>query len=71
MGICPCCWWEPGVSDDPDGSAEAKGSILESLRAHRQRWNGAEWLGRVGLEPPDWDGEAQLARLFAVAPHVR
>ena len=71
MGICPCCFWEPGVTDDPDGWAEAKASILESLRAYRLRRDPSVWVGRSEMSPRAWDGRAQLARLFALAPHVR
>lgn len=71
-GICPCCLWEPGFDDDPAASG-APDSILESLRQHRQGWMARlpAWSGKMTAIPSDWDGRAQLARLFEVAPYVR
>src|SRR5690348_15269506 len=71
--ICPCCFWEPGFDDEPNASATAKETILESLRAYRAQWGGAgsTWRGRETEKPTDWNGEAQLASLFETAPTVR
>lgn len=72
LAICPCCLWEPGFDDDVHASAAARGTILESLRAYRARWAGLPpWEGRDSERPSGWDGEAQLARLFEAAPHLR
>ena len=70
--ICSCCMWEPGFDDDPNASAGAKASILDSLRAYRSDWDGEpRWQGRLAESPSGWDARRQLARLFEVAPHVR
>ena len=71
-GICPCCGWEPGFDDDPAASG-APDTILESLRQYRQGWMSRlpAWSGKMMVIPFDWDGRAQLARLFEIAPHVR
>ena len=70
MGICPCCFWEPGYDDK--ASADAKPTVLESLRAYRASW--AEtfaWRGKHHLRPAGWDGKTQLEALLKRAPHVR
>lgn len=71
-GICPCCLWEPGYDDNALLSG-APASILESLRQYRRGWSslGPAWSGRPEQIPPGWNGQAQLAHLFKVAPHVR
>lgn len=70
--ICACCFWEPGFDDDPGASEQAKGSVLTSLRAYRVNWrDGPVWQGRDELRPLNWNGAAQLALLFEIAPHVR
>jgi hypothetical protein len=69
--ICPCCLWEPGFDDEPAASG-APGTIIESLRDYRTRWDGAPaWRGLSSLRPREWDGAKQLAALFAIAPHIR
>ena len=71
-GSCPCCYWEPGVTDQPIGTYDHT-SILEALRLHRSGWSslGPAWSGDPSDIPHGWDGRAQLAHLFEVAPHVR
>lgn len=45
MGICPCCFFEPGFDDDPAASADAEPTVLASVRSYRRRWmaNGMPW----------------------------
>lgn len=74
IGICccPCCLWEPGFDDDARASAAAQTTIIASLRAYRARWcDEMPWRGKASARPANWDGQAQLARLFELAPHVR
>jgi hypothetical protein len=71
MGICPCCFWEPGFDDDIGASVSAKPTILESLRAYRASWAVSfSWQGKDCLRPADWDGKAQLKALLELAPHL-
>lgn len=70
--ICPCCMWEPGFDDVPSASADARETILMSLQHYRARWtDGLLWRGRAEQQPSGWDGAAQLAQLFEIAPNVR
>lgn len=70
--ICACCLWEPGFDDDALASRGASDTILASLRRYRARWGGApQWAGMAPRRPDNWDGAAQLAKLFEVAPYLR
>ena len=70
--ICACCLWEPGYDDEPHASADARDTILDSLHAYRVKWRAShQWRGDKGSQPPVWDGEAQLAKLFELAPYLR
>jgi hypothetical protein len=73
-GICACCFFEPGFSDNQAASANAESNILASVRAHRVRWiaAGSPWRGgNVRSPPAAWIAEEQLAALFRAAPFLR
>jgi hypothetical protein len=74
-GICDCCQYEPGFDDNPLASSAAKPTIGESIAAYRETWlrNGAPWRGKlIGPDPPaGWSSQAQLDRLFEIAPFLR
>jgi hypothetical protein len=72
IAICPCCLWEPGFDDNAHASAAAENSIVGSLRAYRNSWNGEpSWSGQLTKRPKGWDAKKQLATLFKLAPNVR
>ncbi len=81
-GVCPCCSFEPGLSDDP---AQSHGcdTVLECILAFREQWlqrgrwwpedRQMLWRGNkaVNPTPSGWSPDAQLARLFALAPELQ
>jgi hypothetical protein len=72
VGICGCCFWEPGFDDDPHASQAAHLRPSVSLRLYREAWiaAGFPWRGQSANRPADYDGAAQLKRLEGLAPHL-
>lgn len=73
-GICSCCFFEPGFDDNPLASAEAEASIEASIASYRASWiaAGLPWRGGdVKAQPPGWNPQEQLARLFREAPFLK
>jgi hypothetical protein len=76
IGICPCCFYEPGFDDDPAASADAQPTALASIRHYRAKWvtMGMPWRGNDDYwltKPEGWDPAAQLQTLFETEPDLK
>jgi len=70
VGICPCCFFEPGFDDQQGASADAEPTVSGSILKYRAAWtaDGMPWLSTLINAPAGWNPEVQLARLIARHP---